>query len=60
MLAFVNLSDQTNLDVWRRVFPESLSFDLLDAKPPRVKVYYNKVLTELTSQSKRGSAGRGT
>jgi hypothetical protein len=59
VLPFVNLSGQTNLDVWRRVFPESLSFDLREGKPPRVKVYYNKVLTELTSQSKRRSAGRG-
>ena len=51
VLPFVNLSGQTNLDFWRRGFPETLAGDLLNAQPPRLKVHYNKVLTELTNSA---------
>ncbi len=51
VLPFVNLSGQTNLDIWCRAFPESLASHLQDARPPRVDAYFNKVLTQLTNNA---------
>jgi hypothetical protein len=53
ILRFVNLSGQTNFNAWRESFPGKLQFDLQNARPARLDVYYTKVLKQLTSPAQR-------
>ena len=51
ILPFANLSGKQNLNVWRKEFPNLLGAELQDAVPPRLHVYVNAVLRQLTNNT---------